>query len=219
VASGFDVAHDNGLRTGIWSGKSKFILFQQSYGTASGAPDSTGFDNGRDKIDYDKVVAGLTAAALTADFTNQMATAPFNFVLFHYQDLDATGHASGWSTNPASAFATTLKAVDTQIGLILQMVENSPVLQGQTAVILTADHGGHGTIHGDTTNPLDYTIPFYIWGAGVTAGGDLYALNPVNRTEPGPTENPPYTGASRSATATRPTSRWICWAWERFRVP
>jgi hypothetical protein len=57
VAGGFDVAHDNGLRTGIWSGKSKFGLFQQSFGPLTGAPDATGFDNGRDKIDYDKVEA------------------------------------------------------------------------------------------------------------------------------------------------------------------
>jgi hypothetical protein len=194
VASGFAVAHDNGLRTGIWSGKSKFNLFQQSYSATSGALDTTGPDNGRDKIDYDKVVASISTAALTTDFTNQMTANPFNFVFLHYQDPDAAGHSSGWSTNPVSAFAATLKAVDTQIGKIMQMAENSPTLQGKTAIILTADHGGHGTTHGDTTNPLDYTIPFYVWGPGVMAGGDLYALNPTNRTAPGVSVNPPYTG-------------------------
>ncbi len=195
VASGFDVAHDSGLRTGIWSGKSKFNLFQQSYSSTSGAPDVTGVDNGRDKIDFDKVVAGISAASLTVNFTNKMTIAPFSYAFFHYQDPDATGHASGWSTNPASAFAATLKAVDTQIGLILDMVEQQPLLKGRTTIILTADHGGHGTTHGDTANPLDYTIPFYIWGAGVKAGGDLYALNTATRQEPGATVNPPYTGS------------------------
>ena len=116
VASAFDVAHDNGLRTAIWSGKSKFGLFQQSYSATTGAPDTTGDDNGRDKIDYAKVVAGIPAADLTADLLGQMADSPYDFVFFHYQDPDATGHASGWSANPASAYAATLKAVDTQIG-------------------------------------------------------------------------------------------------------
>lgn len=194
VASGFDVAHDNGLRTGIWSGKSKFNLFQQSYNVTNGAPDLTGTDNGRDKIDYDKVVAGISAAALTADFTNQMTVAPCNFVFIHYQDPDATGHSSGWSTDPTSPFAATLKAVDTQIGVILQLVESRNQLNGKTTIILTADHGGHGTTHGDVTNPLDYIIPFYAWGAGVTTGGDLYAMNATNRTAPGAASNPPYTG-------------------------
>jgi hypothetical protein len=194
VASGFDVAHDNGLRTGIWSGKSKFSLFQQSYSSVSGAADVTGADNGRDKIDYDKVVAGISAAALTSDFTNRMTLNPFNFVFFHYQDPDATGHASGWSSNTTSAFAATLKLVDTQIGKILQFAESHPGLRGRTTVILTADHGGHGTTHGDTTNPLDYTIPFYAWGAGVEPGADLYALNPGARTAPGAAVNPSYSG-------------------------
>ena len=194
VASGFDVAHDNGLRTGIWSGKDKFALFQQSYATNTGALDITGPDNGRDKIDYDEVVNGVTAATLTTDFTNQMAAAPFNFAFFHYQDPDATGHSYGWSTNPASNFAVTLKAVDTQIGVIMQMVTNSPVLKDKTAIILTADHGGHDNTHGDTNNPLDYTIPFYVWGSGVQTGADLYALNSTSRTAPGPTDNPKYTG-------------------------
>jgi len=84
--------------------------------------------------------------------------------------------------------------VDTQIGKILLKVTTSPTLKGRTAIILTADHGGHDKGHGDTKNPLDYTIPFYVWGPGVTPGGDLYAMNPTSRTAPGPNDNPPYTG-------------------------
>ena len=66
--------------------------------------------------------------------------------------------------------AAALKRVDTQIGNILDMVRNSPALNGKTTIILTSDHGGHNKTHGDTKNPLDFTIPFYVWGAGVTAG-------------------------------------------------
>ena len=198
VASVFDVVHDNAMRTGIWAGKSKFSLFQTSYSITTGALDTTGADNGRDKIDYDNVPAvGTTApsaATLASDFTTQMTANPFNFAFVHFQDPDATGHNSGWSTDRTSAFATTLKAVDTQIGNILKMVHDSPTLNGNTTIILTADHGGHDKTHGITTNPLDYTIPFYVWGAGVTAGSDLYTLNLTSRTAPGVNVNPGYTG-------------------------
>ena len=195
IDSAFGVSHDAGLRTGIWSGKSKFSLFQQSYSATTGAPDTQGVDNGQDKIDYDFISSGISAGDITILFTNQMTTAPCNFAFLHYQDPDAVGHSSGWSTDPASTFAATLKAVDNAIGVILTMVENSPAMQGKTTIILTADHGGHGTTHGDTTNPLDYTIPFYVWGPGVTAGADLYDMNGTSRQEPGPTANPSYTGA------------------------
>jgi hypothetical protein len=195
IASGFDVAHDNGLRTGIWSGKSKFRLFQQSYGASTGAPDITGPDNGRDKIDFDKITSGISAKNLTDDFIRQMAANPFHFVFFHYQDPDATGHGAGWSTNPANPFAKTLKRVDTEIGRIMDLTRNNPALSGQTVLLVTADHGGHDKSHGDTSNPLDYTIPFYAWGAGVFAGRDLYAMNPTCRTSPAASANPPYSGA------------------------
>jgi len=194
IASAFDVAHDHGLRTGIWSGKSKFSLFHKSYGPTTGAPDLTIPDHGRDKIDYEKIAAGVPAADLTADFARQMAAQPFNFAFFHYQDPDATGHALGWSADSASPYAASLKSVDTQIGKILDLVRTTPALNGKTTIILTSDHGGHDKTHGDTKNPLDFTIPFYVWGAGVTAGGDLYAFTPTTRSAPAATANPPYSG-------------------------
>ena len=123
-----------------------------------------------------------------------MAAQPFNFVFFHFQDPDAAGHALGWSADPASPYAAALKRVDTQIGNILDMLRNSPALNGKTTVILTSDHGGHNKTHGDTKNPLDYTIPFYVWGAGVDAGADLYALNPASRSAPEAPANPSYSG-------------------------
>ncbi len=194
IASAFDVVHDHGLHTGIWSGKSKFSLFHSSYNATTGAPDLNLPDHGRDKIDYEKIAAGIPAADLTAEFIHQLAARPFHFVFFHYQDPDATGHSLGWSANPESRYAASLKSVDTQIGKILDMVRETPDLNGKTTIILTSDHGGHDRTHGDTKNPLDYTIPFYVWGAGVTPGGDLYAFNPTSRSEPAAEANPPYSG-------------------------
>ena len=67
----------------------------------------------------------------------------------------------------------------------MDAVEADPRLAGRTAVVLTADHGGFGTDHRDE-RVEDYTVPFYVWGAGIPAA-DLYALNPL-RADPG-TEN------------------------------
>jgi len=44
-----------------------------------------------------------------------------------YQDPDATGHAPGWSSEPVSATAATLKAVDPQIGKNLPATTSRPI--------------------------------------------------------------------------------------------
>jgi phosphopentomutase len=74
------------------------------------------------------------------------------------------------------------------------MVETNSILQGKTTIIITADHGGYQTQHDTATNPLNFTIPFIVWGKGVSPRSDLYILNTSSRVSPNATTNPAYTG-------------------------
>ena len=219
VASVFDVAHDNGLSTALFGGKSKFILFDQSYNGAR-VPDVTGpVDNGTRKIDsyvYAKYAAQIDA------YVTAMTASPFQYSFLHLRDPDTAGHgptesipSEGWGNTD---YNNAVKAVDGYLGRVLRLVNTDPVLRGRTAIILTADHGGRGTGHSTITEPLDYTIPFYAWGVGVAAGADLYALNPTTRANPAGTRPSTPTRLSRCATATSPTCRWGSWAWRRSPV-
>jgi len=105
ISSMFDIAHDNGLRTGLWAGKSKFVLFKNSYDAVNGANDLDGINNGRDKIDYENIYEDGLISDLTTDFINKMTSNPFNLSFIHYADPDREGHTSGWSTDPNSAYA------------------------------------------------------------------------------------------------------------------
>lgn len=191
VASTFDVVHDHGLRTGLFASKTKFVLYDQSYDASQGAPDKIGQDNGRDKIDVyvnDKdsnYVIKQLVATLKAD--------PLAYAFIHLHDCDSAGHKSGWG-NPE--YQAALKAVDGYLGTIFDLVDHEPAHKGSTAIILSADHGGMGLNHKENSNPLDYTIPFYVWGPGVAEGKDLYAVNSSSRHDPG-TGRPDYAAAEQ----------------------
>jgi len=180
VSSVFDVAHDNGLRTGMFPSKSKFVLYDQSYDEKQGAPDTVGSDNGRDKIDL--YVKDGDSAKLMNRFVDEMNANPFQYSFVHYHDADTAGHAKGWGS---PAYMDALKAVDGYLGRILELIDTNEKLKGKSAIIISADHGGYGLDHGQNRNPLNYTIPFYVWGPGVAAGKDLYGLNGNTRHDPG----------------------------------
>lgn len=177
VASAFDVAHDNGMRTSMLAGKSKFVLFDQSYDERNGAPDTTGEDNGRDKIDF-YLRAG--SAEATDRFIVEMEADPFHYSFIHYADPDSAGHSKKWGS---PEYNDAVKAIDGCLGKLFALVDGDDRFRDKTAVILTTDHGGTGYNHGFNTNPLNYVIPFYVWGAGVKHG-DLYAKNPSTRVDP-----------------------------------
>jgi predicted AlkP superfamily pyrophosphatase or phosphodiesterase len=184
VASAFDVVHDNGGATALYSGKDKLDLLDRSWDETHGAVDRTDVDDGRDKID---VYVRADSGALSDALVSSLGTAPPDFAMLHLRGPDSVGHARGYMSQ---AYVDEVAATDGLIGRLLDTVEADPALAVSTVVVVTSDHGGLGTSHGDETLAVDYTIPFFVWGAGVDAGADLYALNP-DRAAPG-TSRPTY---------------------------
>lgn len=189
VASALDVAHDNGLKTGLYATKTKFSLYNTSYNSTNGAPDTTGVDNGRDKIDL-FVATDTSSTSMMASLTANMASpvTRSNYTFVHFHNPDSAGHSSNWDITepPTSAYLNAVRSIDNYLGQLLNLIESNPDMAGKTALILSADHGGRlgTTDHGAANSAEDYTIPFYVWGAGVTPG-DLYAMNVGTRLNPG----------------------------------
>ena len=116
-----------------------------------------------------------------------MRTAPRDFSMLHLPSPDAVGHAQGYMS---PAYLDAVTATDRLIGRLLDAIAARPSLAASTVVVVTSDHGGLGLSHSDATRAVNYTIPFFVWGRGIRAGADLYALNP-DRANPG-TSRPTY---------------------------
>ena len=179
VASVFDVVHDHGGSTAIYSSKDKLDLLDRSWNADHGAPDRVGADDGRDKIDrywLDNERDNVSR------LISRLRTAPDDLSFVHLAEPDTAGHASGFMS---SAYLDGVRAADRQIGRILSAVRADDELHDRVAVVLTADHGGLGGSHADVTRAADFTVPFVVWGPGVARGADLYALNDDRREPPG----------------------------------
>ena len=177
LTSVFDVAHDAGLRTGLYAGKLRFNMEVNSY-------DAAHSDNGENKIDeheVDAAVAGnyTTSQTLVNQWKSQMSSKnPLRYSFIHFADTDDIGHVSGWNvTSPTTPYMQAVEHEDAWLGQIIAEVNNTPALKGNTAIVLTADHGGHGNVgpdpngHSDNTLPADYTVPFYVYTPGLTPRG------------------------------------------------
>jgi len=192
IASVFDVVHDAGGSTALYASKSKFVLFDRSYDASHGAVDAVPPDHGRDKIDrYLYVPSGATASGLHATFLSEMGANHYNYCFVHYLDLDSVGHSAGWGS---ATWNAALRTLDAYLGEIFDLVTSDPLLAGHTTILVSADHGGTGTNHGQANLVEDYTIPLLAWGAGVAQGVDLYGLNGATRSDPG-TARPDYNAA------------------------
>lgn len=198
-ASTFDMAHDRGLSTAIYGGKSRLNLYVHSYNATKGRADTTGADNGKNKIDFASVSDVTSAAALpgvknalVADITSGALR---RYSLVHFTDTDTGqpggGHGNGWGS---AAWNTAVASVDGYLGAIMSALsEASPDIAGKTAIVLTADHGGGGggsgpgstpdKNHGDASSVLNYTIPVILWGPGIPGGTEAHRLF-ANRTDP-----------------------------------
>ncbi|MEY2713871.1 MAG: hypothetical protein RIT24_214 [Planctomycetota bacterium] len=185
ITSMFDVAHDAGISTTCHVSKAKFWLLQQSYGWSTGAPDTTGEDNGLAKIDaFHYIESNAALGAAVAGHLQRATKRTLDFV--HFAAPDSAGHSYDWIVKPDSKYFAAVKEVDAALGVILKAIEEDPDLRGRTALVLTADHGGGvpRKTHTDMTCPLNFRIPFLVWLGEGRQAADLLALNP-NRLRPG----------------------------------
>lgn len=166
VASVFDVARGAGLKTALFASKAKFAVFHRSYEPV-----------------IDAYVYEGNTQDLTGRFIDSLRTGAYAYAFLHLRDPDTAGHRFGWRLWSWHPYAHAVRKTDRLIGRVLAAIEASAELRGRTAVIVTADHGGHGHSHG-ADDRRDYTVPFYVWGPGVPAGG-LYELAGEARTDPG----------------------------------
>ena len=136
----FTVAHAAGLRTIAVVGKEKLRHL-----AVPGSIDVFALEHGD---------------AAIADRAIELAHTGFAVLFVHFPDGDACGHHDGWMSTTCSG---TLAATDRAVGRLLA------ALGPQTTVLLSADHGGHGTTHG-SDSPEDVTIPWILAGPGVGRG-------------------------------------------------
>jgi hypothetical protein len=175
----FDVAHDAGLSTALLTTKSKFRLLERSWDEERGAPDTRGEDDGRDKLDT--FLLESSAEDLVATLAETLPEERTDLTFLHLAPPDAAGHEHGFMS---SAYLDAVRRTDRLLGTVLDAIEADGYLRANMTVILTADHGGDGAAHTNERSSANYTIPFYVWGAEVARGADLYQLNP-DRRDPG----------------------------------
>ena len=161
VSSIFDVVDAAGGTTSLYASKTKFSLFDASY---PGKID-----------DYTK---NSDTSVLVPGFTTNLLANQWDLSFLHLRDVDSAGHSSGWGS---ATYLNAIQTADAQLGQLFDVIENNAAL-ADTTIILTSDHGGDGFDHDDASNPLNNTVPLYVWGPGAVAGADLYALNPSRTT-------------------------------------
>lgn len=192
VPSMFDVASDDSVATSLIAQKAKFVLFDQSFDSAHGAPDKVGRDDGTDKID--EFLVGDSCEAIVREVLRSLKerSNSRSLMMVHFGDADGAGHAAGWELADSSEYRLAIARVDQSIAALLAGIDDDRLLSGRVAIVLTSDHGGGVPLksHTDPTAPINFTIPFLVWNGRDSAPSDLYELNRESRHRPEPTKNP-----------------------------
>ena len=166
VGSVFQVLRDHHRQGAMLASKLKFNVFERSFPI-----DTVSLTDADD----------LKTLSLFEKISRQHLP---DFVFMHFAGTDHVGHQKGWDVSAGSDYMKEAVLLNQYLKRIMKAIEGNKQLKANTVLIVTADHGGQGKGHGDSTNPLDYTVPFMIWGKPVAKGVDLYKLNQVTRKDP-----------------------------------
>lgn len=172
VASLFDVVHDNGGSTSFLSSDANAALVRRTYSARYAAPDRQGVDYGRAKLSVSSIRATDRDAAKA--LKDQLRQHPRTVSVVQLGDLRRAGQRYGFLS---PAYLQALKRADAKVGSIWTTLYKDPDLARSTLLVVTSDSGGaRRSSGGQSLN--NYQVPFIVWGHGVPARTDLYALNP-----------------------------------------
>ncbi len=159
VGSVFSSLHSAGLSSSLFAAKGKFALFTRSW--------PKGVDH--------TLIRGNNAKLVKAA-RRDLRTSWRALTFLHISLPDVAGHHYGWFS---PQYMDAVRQSDELIGEVLTTIGRTDESRDHTMVVVTADHGGSGPSHLDPRRFANFRVPFLVWGAGVTAGADLYALNPT----------------------------------------
>jgi predicted AlkP superfamily pyrophosphatase or phosphodiesterase len=148
----FGLARAHGYSTAAFFSKAKFQPLQVE-GT----------------LDYSQAPGGWfgrwSSKRTVSDVAKYLEAARPNVLFVHLTDPDAAGHRAGWMT---PEYGRAVVEADHAVNRLISVAERV-YGSGNFSLIVTADHGGHGTNHG-SDDPRDVTIPWIAWGKGVKPG-------------------------------------------------
>jgi arylsulfatase A-like enzyme len=120
-------------------------------------------------LDYSQAPGGWfgrwKSRRTVSDVADYLERARPNLLFVHLTDPDAAGHRAGWMTE---SYGRGVRAADRAVHELID-VAGRAFGADNFSLIVTADHGGHGTNHG-SADPRDVTIPWIAWGRGVKPG-------------------------------------------------
>jgi arylsulfatase A-like enzyme len=151
------LAEEAGYKTALVTGKSKFCIYAQS-----------------ETLDYTFAREGDRSVV---DRVLELLDEDYEVLFVHFPNPDYFGHSIGWMSE---TYINELNSTDYQVGRILEKLDELE-LTDDTLIIVTADHGGHDTVHG-SERPEDMLIPWIIAGPGVNEGTELTDVSVTDTT-------------------------------------
>ena len=185
IESIFDIAHDHGHSTALYASKTKFILFQQSWGQENGREDLIGIDNGTNK--FDKFQIDTDVSLLVDSVIADIEAQAFDLSFIHLRSPDSVGHIYTWDFfDLDSRYIQSIIEIDTHLGRIHSALDALPS-DVEPYLIISADHGGkHNTFDHPSGAITSHRVPMIIWSKGSSAS-NAYALAECRVNQP---ENP-----------------------------
>jgi arylsulfatase A-like enzyme len=148
----FSIAREHGLSTAMFVGKPKLRHIARP-GT----------------VDHFER-PGYFCGSVSRRAAEYLAAARPDVMFVHFSDPDDSGHAKGWMS---AAYIKGVRNTDRCLARLLAAIDAAG-LAGETLVIVTADHGGHGRNHSGGHDhahaQVDRQIPWIVRGPGITPG-------------------------------------------------